>query len=125
MPPVVHKRRVDFDANSLIMKVCDNIIADDSLLRDVTFLWHVPKDKSITLKDGSVFINSETRNSMIINFDGDTPDDISIVTGKHRDKVFSCVSYRANQLEPSQLLRIQFKQRHYLNVISHFSLTLV
>ena len=62
---------------------------------------------------------------MSIYFHGDTPDDVSIVFGIDNDKIHSCISYKANQLEPSQLLRIVFKNRGNLNVVSNFDLNLV
>ena len=97
LPPVAHTRRVQ---------------------------WHFPKDKTITVEGYLVTITSPSGNCLRIELEGEIPDSIAVVKGNKDDKVFSCISYKANQVEPSQALRVVFKDRADLNVITRFKFEL-
>ena len=116
LPPVLHQRRVDFDPKKQVVEVKDVISADDNQLRKMTLQWHFPKDKSIVIEGNAVLVNSPKGNQLTIIFEGDTPDNLLVVSGKKDDRVFSCISYKANHWEPSQLLQVIYKERRALNV---------
>lgn len=124
LPPVTQERRVAFDAVAKVVKVEDTFSADDDQQRNITLQWHFPKDKTLTIEDSQVVVTSLTGNRLIIEFEGAVPDNLSVVKGRKEDRVFSCISYKANQVEPSQLLRVMFKERRGLNVTTRFSFTM-
>jgi len=120
LPPVVHERKVAFDATAKVVEVDDTISADDDQQRNVTLQWHFPKDKTLTIEDNQVVVTSPTGNQLTIEFEGEIPDNLSVAKGRKEDRVFSCISYKANQVEPSQVLRVMFKERRGLNVTTRF-----
>lgn len=119
--PVKHERRVVFDSEAKAVGVSDIVSTDDDLKRNITLQWHFPQDKTIAIESNQVTVTSVTGNRLIIEFENDVPDNFSVVKGYKKDKVFSCISYKANQIEPSQLLKIVFNERHGLNVTTRFS----
>lgn len=121
LTPVQHTRRVSFDANSKIVESEDRVIADDGQPRSITLQWHFPKDKNLVIEGNRVMVTSPSGNRLHIDFEGDTPDNLSIAKGQNEDRVFSCISYKANQVEPSQVLRVLFKERTGLGVVTRFS----
>src|SRR5690606_11350727 len=84
--------------------------------RSITLQWHFPADKTLTIEGTRVLVTSPTGNRLTIEFERETPDNLSVAKGRKQDKVFSCISYKANQVEPSQVLRVMFKERRVLNV---------
>ncbi len=120
LPPVVHERKVTFDAAAKVVEVEDTVSADDDQQRNVTLQWHFPKDKTLTIEDSQVVVTSPTGNRLTIEFEGEIPDNLSVAKGRKEDKVFSCISYKANQVEPSQVLRVMFKERSGLHVTTRF-----
>ncbi len=124
LPPVVQERRVAFDAVAKVVEVDDTISADDDQERNITLQWHFPKDKTLRIEGNQVLVTSPTGNQLTIEFEGEIPDSLSVVKGLKEDRVFSCISYKANQVEPSQLLRVIFKERSCLEVTTRFSFTL-
>ncbi|EXJ10632.1 heparinase II/III family protein [Nitrincola nitratireducens] len=120
LTPVFHERNVTFDSQNKLVEVQDKILADDEQSRNITLQWHFPKDKTLSINNNQVLVTSDTGNQLAIEFEGDTPDDLSVVSGRKEDRVFSCISYKANQVEPSQLLRVVFKERNQLNVTTRF-----
>lgn len=120
MPPVLHTRRVDFDAEAHVVAVQDVLRAYDDQLRNFTLQWHLPKDKTIVIDANTVVVSSTTGNRLMINFDGDLPDRLAVVAGRKNERVFSCISYKANQVEPSQLLQVVFAERSSLQVTTRF-----
>lgn len=125
LQPVVHVRRVLLDATARVVEVEDIITADDCQKRNVTLQWHMPKDKKITIESDNVVVTSRKGSRLRIMFEGDTPDKLAVFKGCSGDRVFSCISYKANQLEPSQLLRVFFKERDGVRVITRFVFELV
>ena len=121
LPPLVHTRRVDFDSQAKVVEVEDRINADDDHLRSITLQWHFPKNKTITIEGNQVVVTSPSGNRLRIAFEGEVPDNLSLVKGRKEDRVFSCISYKANQVEPSQLLRVLFKERFGLEVTTQFT----
>lgn len=117
---IAHERQVAFDARSKAVTVNDKISANDDQLRSITLQWHFPKDKTITIEGNQVIVTSATGNKLYINVEGDAPDNISVVKGQKDARVFSCISYKANQVDPSQLLRVLFKERADLQVTTQF-----
>jgi len=124
MPPVIHTRRVDFDAEALVVAVQDAVSAEDGLLRNITLQWHFPKDKTIVIEGDSVVVSSATGNRMTISFEDDLPDRLAVAAGRKNERVFSCISYKANQVEPSQLLQVVFAERAGLDVTTRFTFEL-
>nr|WP_248287567.1 MULTISPECIES: heparinase II/III family protein [Chromohalobacter] len=124
MAPVLHERRVDFDSFAKLVKVSDNFEGNDEKLRNVTLQWHFPKDKKIIVEDGRVQVVSPVGNRLYIEFEGAVPDNISVVKGVKGERVFSCFSYKANTFEPSQSLRVLFKERAVLKVATVFEFEL-
>ncbi|MCE8018924.1 hypothetical protein HOP51_02150 [Halomonas sp. MCCC 1A11036] len=122
--PVKHVRRVDFDTETKVVRVEDKISSDDHQQRNITLHWHFPKDKRILIEGNQVIVTSPTGNRLRINFEGEIPDNLSVVKGRKEERVFSCVSYKANQVEPSQLLRVMFKERMGLQVATRFDFDL-
>ena len=124
LTPVTHERRVSFQASSKVVEVDDTFSADDDQYRDITLQWHFPKDKTISFEESRVIVTSPSGNRLTIDFEGAIPDNRSVVKGRKEDRVFSCISYKANEVEPSQLLKVVFKQRQGLNVTTRFSFAL-
>ena len=120
LPPVVHERKVAFDAVAKVVEVEDAVSADDDQQRNITLQWHFPKDKTLTIEDSQVVVTSPTGNRLTIEFEGEIPDNLSVAKGRKEERVFSCISYKANQLEPSQVLRVVFNKRRVLNVTTRF-----
>lgn len=121
MPPVVHTRRVCLDAVTRVVTVQDAVSADDVQLRNISLQWHFPKDKTIVIDGNTVVVSSATGNQLTIDFEGDAPDDLAMISGRKDDRVFSCISYKANQVEPSQLLLVQFSARANLKLTTRFT----
>jgi hypothetical protein len=121
MPPVVHERRVDFDSQTQVLEVRDVVFADDNQSRNINFQWHFPKDKSILIEGNTVLVNSPKGNRLRINFDGEAPDRLLVVSGRKDDRVFSCISYKANHWEPSQLLQVIYQERKALTVTTRMN----
>lgn len=124
MPPVVHRRRVEFDAEALMVAVQDAVSAEDGQLRNITLQWHFPRDKTIVIEGDSVVVSSTTGNRMTISFERNLPDRLAVAAGQKNERVFSCISYKANQVEPSQLLQVVFAERADLDVTTRFTFEL-
>lgn len=120
LTPVVHKRRVDFDAESYVMSVHDDFSANDGQPRNVTLQWHIPKDKEILIDGKTIFVSSFKGNKLRIEFGDDLPDQLSLVSGIKNERVLSCISYKANEVEASQLLRVSFLARSDFKVATYF-----
>ncbi|HDZ49577.1 hypothetical protein LCGC14_0056290 [marine sediment metagenome] len=118
--PVVHTRLIDFDRQAKVVEVEDSVVADDGQLRDITLQWHFPHDKTITIDENRVAVTSPTGNQLKIDFIGEVPSNLSVATGQKEDRVFSCISYHANKVETSKLLRVVFKNRAELKVVTRF-----
>lgn len=124
MRPVTHRRCIEFDAVNKTVEVRDEIGAEDKRKRNITLQWHFPKDKTMTIDGHNVIITSPTGNRLKLEFDGAQPDSLSVARGQKEGKVFSCISYKANKVEPSQVLRVLFKKKLALNVVSRFQFEL-
>jgi hypothetical protein len=124
MPPMVHGRRVAFDAQTKVVTVQDSLSATDDQARNITLQWHFPKDKTLSIKSTEVVVSSPTGNRLTIRFDGATPDRLAVVSGSNNDRVLSCISYKANQVESSQLLQVFFTERIELQVVTRFEFAL-
>lgn len=122
--PVVHNRRVEFDADQKVVVVMDSISSNDHQRRTVTFQWHFPADKNIVVEGDGVIITSQTGNKLLIDFEGERPDQVSVVGGVKGDRVYSCISYVANKYESSQCLRVVFLERASLLISTRFKLSL-
>lgn len=124
LQPVEHARCVDFDAQKKVVTVTDKVSASDQQLRNVTLQWHFPKDKEIKVDGRKVLVSSPKGNQLSITFEGVSPDNLSLIKGRKEDRVFSCISYKANQLEDSQLLRVTFQDCNELDVTTRFEFEL-
>lgn len=125
MPPVLHERQVDLDSKNKIVSVQDCIAAEDDQLRDITLQWHIPIDKKLAIADNVVTVTGSKGNKLTINFQGDNPDKLMVVSGRQGDKVFSCISYKANHYESSQLLQVFFVKRKKIEVTTKFLFELI
>ncbi|AQS50880.1 hypothetical protein PAEH1_03600 [Paenalcaligenes hominis] len=123
--PVVHERKVIFDAEAKVVEIMDTVSADDDQKRNITLQWHFPKDKTLTIEGSQVIVTSLTGNRLTLELEGEIPDSLSVAKGRKEDRVFSCISYKANQVEPSQVLRVMFKERSGLNITTRFRFEMV
>ncbi|KHJ49880.1 hypothetical protein PZ78_16000 [Vreelandella venusta] len=121
LPSVSHQRRLQFDSLAKVVKISDTISCLEASRRNVTLQWHFPKDKSISIEGQQVIIASKSGNKLTLCFEGASPDDISIVKGQKGEKVLSCISYKANTVEPSQCVRVLFRDKKKLDVVTRFS----
>ncbi|WP_447044891.1 heparinase II/III family protein [Vreelandella sp. H-I2] len=121
MPPVTHQRRLQFDSQTKIIKIADKVSDVEGQAKNITLQWHFPKDKAISIEGYEVTVTSKSGNKLLISFGGASPDGISVVKGKKGDKVLSCISYKANKVEPSQSLRVLFKNHQHLDVVTKFT----
>lgn len=119
--PVCQERFVSFDALTKIVEVSDKVSASDDQERNITLLWHFPKDKTLAIDTNQVIVTSPKGNRLVIDFLNESPDDISVISGRKEDRVFSCISYKANQVEPSKLLRVVFKDRRQFDTTTRFT----
>ena len=119
--PMTHRRRVQIDPIARHLDVHDVIVGADGQPRDITLQWHIPKDKKIEISKNRVGIYSKTGNCAKVQFLNEFPDSISVVKGRKGDRVFSCFSSKANEVEPSQLLRVTFRNRKKVDVTSRFA----
>ncbi|WP_374408325.1 heparinase II/III family protein [Pelagerythrobacter sp.] len=124
LQPINHERRVDFDAAKKIVNVFDSISADDNKDRDIILQWHFPKNKLIQISGHKVIIASSKNNRMVIEFKGDVPDNLSVERGRKLDDIRSCISYKVNHLESSQVVRAAFRKRRELSVLTQFNLSI-
>lgn len=118
MPPVAHQRCLQFDSHSKIIKISDKVNDVKGEAKNITLQWHFPSDKAISIEGQEITVTSKSGNKLLISFEGSNPDDLSVVKGKKGEKVLSCISYKANNVEPSQSLRVLFKKRRSLEVIT-------
>lgn len=120
LPPVTQIRRVNMDMESSVLRVEDSFSADDEQERSITLQWHIPQDKTITVEDQSIIVRSSSGNKMTIAMNGPCPSNISVAGGVKADKVFSCISYKANSYEPSQVVKVVYEAVKSLEVSSIF-----
>lgn len=120
LPPVTQIRRVNMDMESSVLRVEDSFSADDEQERSITLQWHIPQDKTITVEDKSIIVRSSSGNKMTIAMQGPCPSNISVAGGVKADKVFSCISYKANSYEPSQVVKVVYEAVKSLEVSSVF-----
>lgn len=120
LPPVTQIRRVNMDMESSVLRVEDSFSADDEQERNITLQWHIPQDKVITVEDQSIIVRSSSGNKMTIAMQGPCPSNISVAGGVKADKVFSCISYKANSYEPSQVVKVVYEAVKSLEVSSVF-----
>ena len=121
MPPIVHTRHLAFDADKKVVDIADSICGDDDRLRDVILQWHVPRDKEINIEGQRVEVVGSTGIQMNVEIFGDVPDSLVTTKGRFEDKVESLVSYTANEIEESRLIKVSFKARRSLAVTTRFS----
>ena len=50
---------------------------------------------------------------------------VEVVEGRKENRVVSCISYKANQVESSQVLQVMFKERSGLSVTTRFRFVMV
>lgn len=122
--PVTQVRSVSMDTENLTVTVSDSFFSDDDDVRNITLQWHIPQDKTIRVEGQEVLVESPNGNRMLIEVDGPEPDNINLSRGVQGNKVFSCISYKANQYEESQLLGVVYKSCRSLEVNTRFSLLL-
>ncbi|MGP9632701.1 FkbM family methyltransferase [Halomonas sp. AOP43-A1-21] len=120
LEPAIQIRKLDFLAESKRLNIADSFEFSDEQLHDITLQWHIPVDKSISVRDKEVSIVSTSGHQCILTFQNEQPDEIHLLKGRRNDRVYSCISYKANLLEDSQVIRVVFKNRHALNVVSAF-----
>lgn len=118
MPPVNHQRCLQFDSHSKIVKIADKVNDVKRETKDITLQWHFPSDKTISIEGQEITVTSKSGNKLLMSFEGSDPDALSVVKGKKGEKVFSCISYKANSFESSQSLRVLFKKRRSLKIIT-------
>lgn len=120
LQPVIHERQVEFAAREQLLLVRDGVSSPDGLARSITLLWHFPLDKKITIVGNEVQVTSATGSQLHISFEDEVPDSIGVAKGRKEDRVYSCISYVANKVEPSQLLQVVFRDRKSFSVATRF-----
>lgn len=125
MPPITHHRSLQFDSDQKIIQIADQISGTGGKAKNLTLQWHFPNDKIISIEGQKVIVTSKTGNKVLISFEKSSPDELSVVKGMNGDKVLSCISYKANSVESSQSLRVLFKKRRNLDVVTKFNFLLV
>ncbi|MDW5378857.1 heparinase II/III family protein [Halomonas sp. HP20-15] len=122
---VKHNRVISFDAENTFLEVQDNIESKDHKKHNILLQWHIPVNKNVAIGENKVEVRSASGSALSVEFVGDVPDSISIAKGKKENKILSYVSYKANRAEPSQVLRVLFKERVTLSVNTHFTFRFV
>lgn len=118
--PVVQTRQVCFSAIDEELTIEDHFICEDNQPRNFTLQWHIPKDKTINVNGNQITVTSASGQAMLIHIDGPEPDNISVVKGVKKDKVFSCISYKANHYEPSQVIKVAYTEYAELAINTRF-----
>ena len=120
LQPASQIRKFEFLTGAKRLSIADSFEFSDEQPHNITLQWHVPKNKKISIDDKKVTIVSQSGHRCILTFDNEQPDEIHLLKGRRNDRVYSCISYKANSVEDSQVVRVIFKNRHALNVISVF-----
>ncbi|WP_252107377.1 MULTISPECIES: FkbM family methyltransferase [unclassified Halomonas] len=120
LEPVIQIRKFDFLTESKRLNIADYFKFTDECARDIVLQWHFPSDKTISVIDKKVCISSVSGNQCILTFKNEQPDEIHLLKGRKDDRVYSCISYKANSLDDSQAVRVVFKSRYSLDVESAF-----
>nr|WP_251048193.1 heparinase II/III family protein [Halomonas sp. ISL-56] len=119
--PVVQTRQVCFSPVDKELTIADHFVSEDNQSRNFTLQWHIPKNKTVTVNGNQINVESALGQKMMIEFDGPEPDNISVVKGVKQDKVFSCISYKANHYEPSQVIKVAYTEYADLAIKTCFS----
>ncbi|HEB06497.1 MAG TPA: FkbM family methyltransferase, partial [Halomonas sp.] len=117
---VIQKRTFSFLGEIKRLCVADEFTFSDEGTHDITLQWHVPTDKKISIENDKVSIVSSAGAQCILTFEDEKPDQIVVLQGQKKDKVYSCISYKTNALESSQVIRVIFRSRPSLSVKSVF-----
>tara|TARA_R110001606_G_scaffold95739_1_gene212084 strand:+ start:19344 stop:22640 length:3297 start_codon:yes stop_codon:yes gene_type:complete len=121
LQPVVQNRHVCFSSVDKVLVIEDLFVSEDNQPRNFTLQWHIPKNKTVTVNGNQVTVTSTSGQEMIIDVDGPEPNNISVAKGVKEDKVFSCISYKANHYEPSQVIKVTYEDYAELAVKTRFS----
>ena len=121
LQPVVQKRHVCFSSIDKELVIEDHFVSEDNQPRNFTLQWHIPKNKTIVVNGNQITVTSTSGQEMIIDVDGPEPNKISVAKGVKEDKVFSCISYKANHYEPSQVVKVAYADYAELAITTRFS----
>ncbi|MEA1989901.1 MAG: heparinase II/III family protein [Pseudomonadota bacterium] len=127
LEPVRQVRKVEFDSFDKVLTINDLIAPledNDQQLRNFMFNWHIPQDKKIKIEGDRVFVTSPSGQLMKVTMSGCQADNVSVAKGEKDDRVFSYISYKANQVESSQVLRFWFKGHRTLDISFKFDFSL-
>lgn len=99
----------------------DSIKSVDKKSRDITFYWHVPKDKKIICHDDKVKISSKSGSVMTMRF-SPRPISIQLEKGIIEGKVVSCTSTNFGTYQDSQLVKVTYTTDDFLFISTEFAL---
>lgn len=119
--PVAQTRRVCFSSFDKQLTIADHFVSEDNQPRNFTLQWHIPKNKKVTVNGNQITVASANGQELIIEIDGPKPDNISVAKGVKQDKVISCISYKANHYEPSQVIKVTYTEYAELAIKTCFS----
>lgn len=118
---VEHRRELRFpkkQGNDLFkLKIVDSIAGLDETLRSVCFLWHIPIDKEISVKDNQIKITS-TKSNKILIMKVTEPAEIAIQKGSVGNRIESCVSNVFGNVEDSWVVKVFYKDVSSLEVMT-------
>ena len=113
---VEHDRKILFDANNRNLLIQDKVISINEENRDITFLFHLPNDKKIEILKEEVSITSSRSDTKLLLSFSVKPDSIIIEKGIVKDSVKSVVSNISRKYEESQVVKVMYKNKKYLNI---------
>lgn len=118
---VTLKRRINYPGG-FNLTLTDNVECNDKTPRDVQFLFHIPRDKQITVEDNLIYIESPN-NICTLKIQTLRQFTIQLLKGKTSAGIIrSQVSWQVKRCEDSFLLVISFKNIILLDVVFHISI---
>lgn len=118
---VEHTRELRFPrkqgGNLFKLQVVDRVKGLDEILRSVCFLWHIPIDKNISVKDNQIKIESIKTNKVLMMTVTEAAE-IVIQRGRVGNRVESCVSNVFGVVEDSWVVKVFYKNISSIEVLN-------
>lgn len=100
----------------------DEIHILDENEREVSFYWHVPSDKKITIKNNQEIEIIGTLGCIMTMKMSISPSQITVHRGIENNRVISCMSNRFGKYEDSQLIKVTYPASLHTVVITSFEI---
>ena len=118
---VTLKRRIDYPGE-FNLTLTDNVECNDKTPRDVQFLFHIPKDKQITVEGDLIRIES-SKNICTLKIETPEPFTVQVSKGKTSEgTIRSQVSWQVKKCEDSRIILISFNNIQTLKVSCHINI---